>query len=159
MDNQRWQVEGSTFQQLFCLSWYTDDGCKPSFTSRLEASNDTSIHLVQFDEVKVIAAARRIRKKNSLSAGPDSYPTLLQSKLIGVLASPLSLIFNSFMSVGKLPKAWKSAIITPIHKGGSKSEVSNYRPVSQTSVFCKLLERVFVADVSDYLLAKNLISN
>ena len=41
---------------------------------------------------------------------------------------------------GYVPIDWKQANVTPIFKKGSKSEVGNYRPVSLTSVVCKLME-------------------
>ena len=60
------------------------------------------------------------------------------------LASPLSQLFSSFMSIGQVPADWCSAIVTPIAKGGVASDPSNYRPISLTSVTCKLMERVIV---------------
>ena len=38
--------------------------------------------------------------------------------------------------------SWKEAIITPIHKKGSRKVPSNYRPISLTSVFCRMLESI-----------------
>jgi hypothetical protein len=75
-----------------------------------------------------------------------------------VLARPLSDMFTSFMSVGKLPGSWKTAHVTPICKKGPSSDPANYRPISQTSIFCKLLERVVVADVTSCMMQKGLIT-
>jgi hypothetical protein len=36
----------------------------------------------------------------------------------------------------------KKTIVVPIHKGGDRSTVKNYRPVSFTSVVCKQMEQV-----------------
>jgi len=41
-----------------------------------------------------------------------------------------------------IPRDWKKAIVVPIHKGGDRSVVKNYRPVSLTSVVCKQMEHV-----------------
>jgi sarcosine oxidase/L-pipecolate oxidase len=41
-----------------------------------------------------------------------------------------------------IPRDWKKAIIVPIHKGGDRSVVKNYRPVNLTSVVCKQMEHV-----------------
>ena len=43
---------------------------------------------------------------------------------------------------GTIPRDWKKAIVVPIHKGGDRSVVKNYRPVSLTSVVCKQMEHV-----------------
>jgi hypothetical protein len=41
-----------------------------------------------------------------------------------------------------IPSDWKKAIVVPIYKGGHRSVVTNYRPVSLTSVVCKQMEHV-----------------
>ena len=58
-----------------------------------------------------------------------------------------------------MPGDWKLANITPILKKGIDSDVSNYRPISLTSVFCNLFERLLHGKMLDYLSAKKLISS
>jgi hypothetical protein len=60
-------------------------------------------------------------------------------------------MFTSFMSVGQMPKAWTLAIVTLVYKSGDASDVSNYRPISLTCVACKIMERIIVSDMLDYL--------
>lgn len=67
-------------------------------------------------------------------------------------------MFSSFLSVGKMPDAWRSAIVTLIYKGGLASDVSNYRPILLTSVFSKVMERIVVAEMSRYMLANGVIT-
>ena len=45
------------------------------------------------------------------------------------------------MQLGKIPKSWKDAVVKPFYKGGGKQLPGNYRPVSLTSVVCKVMER------------------
>jgi len=40
-----------------------------------------------------------------------------------------------------IPGDWKKALVVPIYKGGDRSEIDNYRPVSLTSVVCKQMEQ------------------
>jgi hypothetical protein len=49
------------------------------------------------------------------------------------------------MNNGTLPGDWKRATVVPIHKGGDRSLVTNYRPVSLTSVVCKQMEHVIAS--------------
>ena len=49
------------------------------------------------------------------------------------------------MNNGTLPGDWKRATVIPIHKGGNRSLVTNYRPVSLTSVVCKQMEHVIAS--------------
>jgi len=52
----------------------------------------------------------------------------------------------------------KTAVVVPAYKKGSSSDPANYRPISQTSVFCKLMERVIVGEMSNYLFSIGAIS-
>ena len=58
--------------------------------------------------------------------------------MIPYLARLLDISINS----GTIPGDWKKAIVVPIYKGGNRSVVQNYRPVSLTSVVCKQMEHV-----------------
>ena len=53
------------------------------------------------------------------------------------------------MNIGALPGDWKTATVIPIHKGGDRSLVTNYRPVSLTSVVCKQKEHAYLRQVWD----------
>ena len=79
------------------------------------------------------------------SPGPDKiYPRILK-ELSNELAEPLTYLFKKSPEEGKLPDDWKHAEVTAIFKKGEKSNPSNYRPVSLTSVVCKIMES-FVRD-------------
>jgi hypothetical protein len=60
---------------------------------------------------------------------------------------------------GVVPRDWKEAVVTPIYKKGAKADPGNYRPVSLTSVPCKIMESVLKDAILDHLQANNLISH
>ena len=51
---------------------------------------------------------------------------------------PLHMIWKKSLSRGEIPAILKTANIVPIHKGGSKGEAKNYRPVALTSHIIKI---------------------
>jgi hypothetical protein len=53
--------------------------------------------------------------------------------MIPYLARLIDISINN----GTLPADWKKAVVVPIYKGGDRTVVQNYRPVSLTSVVCK----------------------
>ena len=55
---------------------------------------------------------------------------------------PLTLMFQTSLRTGVLPAAWKKANITAFHKKGGKHVTRNYRPVSLTSIICKVMESI-----------------
>jgi len=58
--------------------------------------------------------------------------------MIPFLARLLGITINN----GTIPRDWKKATVVPIHKGGDRSVVKNYRPVSLTSVLYKQMEHI-----------------
>ena len=98
---------------------------------------------------KVLAAAEKLKPKQL--SGPDGYPALLFKTCAPELSEPLSLLFASFMSGGKVPSAWSHALITAVYKGDCAPDISVYRPISVTSIVCKLIWRVIARDILDYL--------
>ena len=56
-----------------------------------------------------------------------------------------------------VPKDWKEAHVTPIFKKGDRKLATNYRPVSLTSIVCKLLETLIKNHIMVHLRRNNLL--
>ena len=54
----------------------------------------------------------------------------------------LSSLFNQSLILGNVPDIWKEAPVCPFQKGGGRTAVSNYRPISLLSNINKVLERI-----------------
>ncbi len=74
-----------------------------------------------------------------------------------VLAKPLSIIFEKSFETGKLPEIWLKANIIPLFKKGNKLDPTNYRPISLTSIVCKIMEKIIRDEIMNYLVINNLI--
>ena len=84
--------------------------------------------------------AQKIKKmKDNKSPGVDGIPPKLLKEIVQQISTPLAKLFNLSLE-GIIPSEWKEANITPLFKKGSRNKPENYRPVSLTSVVCKLLE-------------------
>ena len=149
------QEKANLLNDVFASVGNVDDG-KP-----LDVSSTTSrgikLDSIAFTPEILLRELMRNIKSNS-SPGPDGYPPTLLKNLSHSLAQPLSVIFTSFISTGHVPQAWKQATVTPVFKGGIASDPSNYRPISLTSVFSKLMERVVVLNMLRYCKEQGLIS-
>ena len=75
------------------------------------------------------------------------------------MAYPLYIIFKKNSSDSELPASWKLGHITTIFKEGSKSEASNYWPVSLTSVVCRTLEHLVRSDIMKHMWENKLLSD
>ena len=67
-------------------------------------------------------------------------------------------MFNLSLEEGIVPSEWKEANITPLFKKGSRNKPDNYRPVSLTSVVCKLLETLFRDHMVEFLVKHKVIN-
>src|SRR5215831_18972553 len=76
-----------------------------------------------------------------------------------VLVKPLTIIYKASIDTGIVHQSWKQANVIPIFKSGSKNQVANYRPVSLTSVVCKVLESMIKDCIEQYLIKHDLIEN
>ena len=61
------------------------------------------------------------------------------------------------LNTGEVPRDWRSANVMPIFKKGSTSVPGNYRPVSLTSVCCKVMEQVLKDSIVEHLNRNGLI--
>ena len=78
----------------------------------------------------------------SKATGPNEIIPKVLKQCASSLCSSLSLIFNISLNTGKIPMEWKDALVVPLYKKASQSDPKNYRPVSLTSLICKLLEKI-----------------
>ena len=85
------------------------------------------------------------------AAGIDAIPPRILKENAHDLAPILAKIFQASLDTGKLPSDWKNANVSPIFKKGDKTKASNYRPVSLTSVCCKVLEHVLHSQIMKHL--------
>ncbi|BHF66094.1 hypothetical protein SprV_0200910800 [Sparganum proliferum] len=108
---------------------------------------------------KAIVQQELLKLKEAKSPGPDEIPAKLLKELATELAEPLCLLFQASLDEGRLPPEWKTAWISPIHKSGSRASANNYRPVSLTSICCKVMERIIKRELMRFLEQHHLLSN
>ena len=75
------------------------------------------------------------------------------------LIEPFRELFTESLNEGALPQCWKEGSITPVFKKGKKHIPGNYRPVSLTSVTCKMMERLVRNEVMEHMMTNNLLSS
>ena len=68
------------------------------------------------------------------------------------------MIFKKSLETRTLPKDWKRARVSAIHKKGKKSYPGNYRPVSLTSIVCKIMESIVREHIIKYMQVNKLFS-
>lgn len=96
--------------------------------------------------------------KPNKASGPDGISSRLLKEAGSSIAPALSLIFEASITQGKVPLIWKKAHVSPLFKKGDRHLASNYRPISLTSISCKLLEHILFTNIMSHLETENILS-
>ena len=88
----------------------------------------------------------------------DPMPTWLLSSCYTEISTVILDIINQSICNGVVPTDFKNATVRPIVKNfkGNADDLSNYRPVSNISFLSKLVEKVVLWQIDDYLNENNL---
>ena len=112
-----------------------------------KGNNSFETYVVPTDKSFEINRLSSINVKNvilkintSKATGHDRISPKLLKDSADIIAESLTVIFNKSIETGIFPDDLKVACISPIYKGESKTECSNYRPISVISVVAKVFE-------------------
>jgi len=100
---------------------------------------------IVIDDNGILKLLKDINIKKAV--GPDLIPNRVLKECCAEVAPILGSIFRKSLFSGQLPNDWLRANVIGIYKKGPKCEASNYRPVSLTSVSCKLMEHIIYSQV------------
>ena len=107
----------------------------------------------------IVKAVQSIKMKNA--EGDDRNPQRILIDGISIILSPLTTLFRKIYTMQTIPEQWKLAKITPVHKKGSKSDISNYRPVANLCSASKIFEKLILQRIQEihYRMTKLLFLN
>ena len=121
----------------------------------LKNPNEHSIFLNETDHGEVATIIHRL----DISKAGDVYgisPKLV--KLAGPSIAPnLSIIFNLAMEKGVYPHLLKIAKVIPVHKGDSRMETKNYRPISLLPILNKIFEKIIHSRLTSFIERYNIL--
>lgn len=140
----------------FFSSVYTNE---PPVDPNLGQPRDINQPMIDIDFSQQLVEAKLAKLNISKSAGPDNIHPRVLKELKEVLSLPISLIFQTSYANGIVPEDWKNANVTAIHKKSDKHIADNYRPISLTSVICKLMESITSDALVCHMKSNNLFTN
>ena len=86
------------------------------------------------------------------------HPRILKECADG-FTTPITLIYQMSVEQGTVPPQWKNGYVTPIHKNGSRHMAENYRPITMTSMLCRILEKIIKKCIMTHLDDNEYLSN
>ena len=137
-DAEAAEILANAFSSVFVEE---PEGPLPEQCYNSHEENSDEVEDVAISAVDVAQELQRI--DISKCQGPDNiHPKLLKSLSANMeFVSALTEMFNVCASTGKIPRPWKEANVVGLFKKGDKKDALNYRPVSLTSIVCKVYEK------------------
>ena len=112
---------------------------------------NTTLHTESIT-VSTNGIAKLLKDLNShKAAGPEQIKPIVLQKLRDVIAPTLQVIFQRSLNTGRVTKDWSTAFECSLFKKGDTSLASNYRPISFTSILCKVLEHVVTRNIVSHM--------
>ena len=106
-----------------------------------------------------VVANKIYNMKDNKSPGVDGIAPTILKETVEQISKPLAHVFNMSLQEGIVRLEWKEANIIPLFKKGSRNKSVNHRPVSLTSVICKLLESIIRDHIMDFLIKQKSINS
>ena len=136
-------------------SVFTIDSNEPHIINRNNTETDQTIQDI---EISISGVYNRLSKSDiHKSQGPDNIHPHFLKETASELTPMLTHLFQQSLDSGVLPNDWKKAYVTPIYKKGDKTNPANYRPISLTSVVCKVMEHILASHIMQYLDTNNIL--
>ena len=127
---------------------------KPSFPKNSQLPEMEKIVVTNSGVLKLL-----LNIKENKATGPDGIPGKILKTCANELTGVFRLLFQASLDQGIVPDDWKHANVVPLFKKGAKTEASNYRPVSLTSISCKLLEHIIFSNIMDHFDHHNFLND
>ena len=130
-----------------------------TFTPPLTGPRNIAMSDINVDESGV---RKLLKELNPFKAsGPDGIQSRFLKETSDEISTGLTLIFQASIHQATIPDDWRHAIIAPIYKTGKtdRAKAENYRPISLTSVSCKIMEHIMHSSIISHLDKTGILSD
>ena len=142
--------QATILNKQFQSAFSSKDTCsREEFSERCNMSGTyptcEELHITENGVLKLLQ-----RLNPNKASGPDNIRPRILKELSSEIAPILTIIFNTSLATGEVPSDWRSANVSPVYKKGERYKAENYRPISLTSVCCKIMEHVVTSHIMSH---------
>jgi len=112
---------------------------------------------IPVEETEVICIISSL--KNKTSCGYDDLSNNILKLCGSQISKPITDIYKKSLTCGICTNCLKCAVIKPCFKKGDKSQLSNYRPISVSTIFSKIFELLIFHRLKHHLVSNNILAN
>lgn len=139
-DVKKANILNETYQKVFNSDpkWYINNHANRSNPSEENSS-------FTFNNKAILLIIKNLRFNTGYGSDGITSQIIKLSHL--AIVPYLNRLFSISINNCQIPNDWRTAIVHPIFKSGARNDPSNYRPISNTSITCKIMERL----ITDYI--------
>jgi hypothetical protein len=115
-------------------------------------------HEFNFRDVQPNEVDNFLKQQSSGKATFDACPFRIIKRVIAFLVLPLTIAINLSFGESTVPAKLKCAKVTALHKSGTKSLVTNYRPISILPLATKVLEHMAQTQLLNFFTTHGLLT-
>ena len=105
-------------------------------------------------------AAKQLTQLSYYKAcGPDNLPARVLKEISQIASMWCAFIFQQSFDLNVVSLDWSKSLITAVFKKENTSDPSNYRPISLTSICCKVMEHIVFSHMAKHLSKNNILIN
>ena len=130
----------------------------------------TGLHLFTYEIQKITPAQPNLISSSNCDFTEDAVTKVLDKTKVNkthgpdcialrVLKEAKYQISNKSLNSGRVSDTWKLANVTPLQKKGDKTLLVNYRPISLTSIVCKLMKTIIHDKLMSFIEENIMINN
>ena len=124
--------------------------------SFLPSSNTNSFFFLPTDSTEICSIVSKFKNKNT---SVDKLPIHVIKVIIPLISPIIAQLFNESITIGIFPEVLKTGCVIPLYKSGSRSDRSNYRPITTLSVFSKIFEKLVHKRMTSFIRKFKIIHN
>ena len=107
-------------------------------------------HWSEFSLLSQLEVERSLNHVSNSTAPHDVVPAVRLKFLINRFSDTFTELFNCVLSHGVFPSSLKQGVIVPLHKKDDENDLGNYRPVTNTLLLSKIIERHVLSQMKSY---------
>ena len=147
-------IEPETLNDYFAN--VVTSNCEPGLLPIEGCNNLNSFSFRPITNNEVSHAITKMKLKNS--PGHDNLPSYIIKRLNYSISVDLTLIFNKCIETSCFPICWKASNIISVWKNkGSRTDPSNFRPISILPLLGRIFEKLLAHQLNSYCEAQNII--
>ena len=133
----------------------------PEITNDLDGMYGVIDDVFELSEDEILTAELEMIVKDidvSKSSCVHGISTLICKHIMTNFSNEISYIYRQSTKLAIFPEQWSKGCITVIPKSGRSSDPSNWRPITQTSIFAKAFEKLVYRRMNFYLEANQILT-